>query len=180
MTTRTCIKIEADGRIVGRLDIDSAVPQGFIEVDPASLAVGAKPSVSHVLRWNGTTAVWADLRSVETARLEQWTSIKQAREELDNAPITHGAFQVDADAHSRVDIMGAIMAMQLGGPSTRLWRCSDNVMRELSLADLVAIGQAIAVRRQSLIETSDALWQQLGAATTVAQVEAVVWPTGQQ
>lgn len=111
------------------------------------------------------------------ARARRWANIKQTRDILDGAPITHGAFQVDGDQQSRNDIMGAVMAMQLGGPTSRLWRCADNVMRELTLADLVAIGQAIAARRQALIETSDQLWQQLQAATTTAQVEAVVWPT---
>lgn len=113
---------------------------------------------------------------LEMARVRRWAAIKATRQALDDAPVTHGEFEVDANASSRSDIMGAIMAMQLNGQTTRPWRCSDNVMRTLTLDDLVAIGTAIADRRQQLIEISDALWQQLQAATEVAEVEAVTWP----
>jgi hypothetical protein len=114
---------------------------------------------------------------VDGARARRWANIKAQRDMLDRAPLTHDGMEIDADAGSRTDVMGALMAMQLTGQASRHWRCADNVMRELSLADLVAIGTGIAARRQALIETSDALWQQLQAAQTVAEVDAVTWPT---
>ena len=115
---------------------------------------------------------------LEASKVRQWTKLKQERDARDFAPIGHADFEVDADQQSRMDIMGAVMAMQAGGQASRLWRCSDNVMRELTLADLLAVGTSIAARRQALIETSDQLWQQLHAAQTVDEVEAVVWPAG--
>lgn len=113
---------------------------------------------------------------LETAKAAKWANIKQTRTLLDEAPIALRDFEIDADQKSRQDIMGAVMAMQLTGQTSRLWRCTDNTMRELTLADLVDVGTAIAARRQSLIETSDALYQALQGAETVEDVEAVVWP----
>lgn len=127
-------------------------------------------------QYAGATPVTAG-GDVDQARERRWAAIKAQREALDNQPIAHAGFEVDADATSRVDIMGAVMAMQMGGGTSRPWRCSDNVMRDLTLDDLVQIGQAIAARRQMLIETSDALYQQMQAAATAEDVSAVVWPT---
>lgn len=126
--------------------------------------------------FGGATMLVDSGTDVEQARHRRWAAIKAQRESLDNQPIEHADFRIDADATSRVDIMGAVMAMQMGGGASRPWRCSDNVMRELTLDDLVQIGQAIAARRQALIETSDALYQQLQAAGTAEAVAAVVWP----
>jgi hypothetical protein len=112
---------------------------------------------------------------VEAAQARRWAKLKAERDARDFAPVAHGDFEVDADQQSRIDIMGAVMSMQAGGQSARLWRCADNVMRELTLADLLAIGTAIAARRQQLVETSDQLYQQLQAAETVEAVEAVAW-----
>lgn len=125
----------------------------------------------------GTVEVDGDT-DLAAAQVRRWAKLKQERDALDFAPISHADFEIDADQQARLDIMGAIMAMQAAGQSTRLWRCSDNQMRELSLSDLLAVGTAIAARRQHLIETSDALWQQLQAAQTVEEVEAVAWPAG--
>lgn len=113
---------------------------------------------------------------LETAKAARWANIKQTRSLLDEAPIELRGFQLDANQQSRQDVMGAVMAMQLTGQVSRLWRCADNAMRELTLSDLVDVGVAIAARRQALIEISDALYQQLQAAATAEDVGAVVWP----
>lgn len=110
------------------------------------------------------------------ARALRWAEIKAQRQLKDHAPMALRDFEVDADAGSRMDLMGAVMAMQITGQATRLWRCTDNVMRELKVQDLVTVGTAVAARRQALIETSDVLYQQIQAAETVEAVRAVVWP----
>lgn len=147
-----------------------------------SAALGLGPACEQALAASPNSSLAGGIVSamrdgLDGARARQWANIKQQRELLDNSPIDHDGYQVDAGASSRLDIMGAVMAMQAGGQASRLWRCSDNVMRELLLADLLAIGQAIAARRQALIETSDTLYQQLNAATDATAVAAVVWPT---
>jgi hypothetical protein len=116
------------------------------------------------------------ITDVASAKLVRWANIKQTRTMKDEAPIEYGDFSIDADRQSRQDIMGAIMAMQLSSQTSRLWRCSDNTMRELELVDLINIGTAIADRRQELIEISDGLNQELLGADTLEEVLAVVWP----
>lgn len=134
--------------------------------------------------FGGATPISDSGADLEKSRQRQWAEIKARRAQLDNEPIgvavDAAEIQLDADQSSRIDLMGAVMVMQaagLGAESMRAWRCADNVMRNLTLADMLAAGAAIAARRQHLIETSDALWQQLQAAETVAAVLAVTWPT---
>ncbi|WP_067070441.1 DUF4376 domain-containing protein [Roseateles chitosanitabidus] len=114
---------------------------------------------------------------LDGARARQWALVKQTRDSLDAQPVAVDGIQLDADPSSRVDILGAIMAMQLGNETERVWRCTDNVMRTLTLDQLVRAGRAVAARRQALIEQSDALAQQIQNAQTVEAVTAVVWPT---
>lgn len=138
--------------------------------------VQATPEVSE---FSGGSIIPA-VTGLELARVRQWAKIKQTRAVLDAQPIAVEGFSLEADERSRMDIMGAIMAMQLVGQTERLWRCSDNVMRTLTFAQITAAGTAIAARRQQLIEVSDGLYQQIFSPTltTVEQVEAIVWPVG--
>lgn len=119
---------------------------------------------------------WRDDRPLEEVRAARWAEIKAQRQALDAAPIEVDGILIDADERSRIDVMGAVVAMQLTGEATRPWRCSDNQMRTLTAAQIQQVGIAIANRRQALIETSDALAQQIQAAATVAAVSAVAWP----
>lgn len=113
---------------------------------------------------------------LEAERVRRWAAIKAERDRRDFGPIAFGEFEVDADQQSRMDIMGALMSMQITGQASRLWRCADNMMRPLTAAELGAVGAAIAARRQALIETSDTLYQQIEAALTSEAVQAVTWP----
>lgn len=124
----------------------------------------------------GASRVGTTGAAIDAAKRRRWALFKARRQELDESPMPLRDFHVDADASSRQDLMGAIMAMQLTGETSRVWRCSDNVMRELSFSDIVTVGVGIAARRQTLIETSDTLYQQIQSATTVEEVEAVTWP----
>lgn len=152
----------------------------------ASIAQGAAAGLAHAAEQALVSSTQTPFAAgvLEPARdglagvkARRWSNIKMQRDLLDNAPITHGDFELDADASSRMDLMGAVMSMQITGQASRLWRCTDNVMRELTLSDLLAVGTSIAARRQALIETSDALYQLIQAAETVEQVEAICWPS---
>lgn len=128
--------------------------------------------------FGGATIVSAAGADIEQLRRRQWAAIKDSRDKLDNKPIpVPGAdFSLDGDQSSRIDIMGGIMSMQASGVETIEWRCADNVMRSLTLQQLTASGTAIAARRAMLIGISDPLYQQLQAAGTAAEIEAIIWP----
>lgn len=159
--------------LAGRPPLTS-IPVPF---DAASHLAEFEAAAQATENFSGATVEADDAADLEVARTRRWAAIKDHREARDNAPIELSDFALDADQTSRMDIMGAVMAMQINGQTSRQWRCADNVMRELTLAQLIEAGTAIANRRQSLIETSAALYAQIQAATTAADVAAITWPT---
>lgn len=113
------------------------------------------------------------------ARARRWASLKRHRDSLMYAPISYEDYEVDADMDSQVKMLGSAFIMQLDPMSTKMWRCTDNTMRELNLTDLLNIGNALASRTQALINTTAVLWDDLEEASTVEEIQAINWPSGE-
>lgn len=110
------------------------------------------------------------------AKARRWANIKMQRTMLATAPLEYQGMMIQADESSVLKLTGAIIGMQVTGGSTKKWRIEDNSMHDMSLTDLVNINAAIDNRTQGLIELSDSLYTQIQNATTIEEVEAVVWP----
>lgn len=126
--------------------------------------------------WRPDLAGWVDDSPLEQLRAARWEQIKVEREQRFYAPIEVGGIVVDADRDSVANIMGAIMEMQLTGTETRRWTLHDNTRMDLTLAQLIAIGAAIAERKEVLQNQSQDMRQLIEAAATAAEVAAVDWP----
>lgn len=175
-------KLDVDLNLIGVFAIDegcedAAVAEGLVHL------VGwagwpAAPNAFSKLVWTGANVEWMDGRSLTAVRADKWTAIKLIRNELMDAPITVESVTVDGDGASRINVIGAVLSMQLTGEPTRGWICADNVRRVLSAAQLQQIGIAMAARTQALVDIGDALRMQINdpAKTTAAEVEAVAWP----
>jgi hypothetical protein len=116
--------------------------------------------------------------TVEVLKTRQWAKLMTHRDGLMYAPIPYQDYAVNADMDSQVKMLGAILMLQTSTDlnPTKVWRCSDNVMRPLTLPDIFGIGVAISNRTQSLIDITDALWQRMTAATDEETVLAIHWP----
>jgi hypothetical protein len=81
-----------------------------------------------------------------------------------------------ADDRSVALLNGAITVAQNGGALPPAWRTADNINVTIAaLADLLAIANAISSQVQAAYAKSWTLKANIAAATTVAQVQAVVW-----
>jgi hypothetical protein len=120
---------------------------------------------------------YQDPRNLDQIRAEKWSELKTHRSTLDYLPMNVDGIDLDATDLARVDFLGAILSMQIKGQTARAWRCTDNVMRDLTLAQIIQAGMGIADRRDDLIRISDTLYQALQTATTADEVSAIVWPT---
>jgi hypothetical protein len=69
----------------------------------------------------------------------------------------------------------AMLAQAGGQPFSIDWTLADNTVRTLSGADMIAVGQALGQHVAACHIKARALREQINAATTVAEVEAVVW-----
>jgi len=114
--------------------------------------------------------------TMDAARATRRAELKRQREVLDTAPMIVDGIAVDADTTARLDILGALMEMQSKGKTEKAWRCADNVMRVLTLDQIMRAGVAVVARRQWLIDQTNLLEQALATAVDVDAVSAVAWP----
>lgn len=172
---RTGLCAEADLALQGTaIEANEADASLHYVLEGALVDLPARPGPGYV--WMGPVAGWVDQRSLSDIQDRKWEAIKAAREAMKNSPIEVGGITVDSDAKSRENIMGAVLEMQATGRTSRTWTLADNTRQTLTLSQLVSIGAAIADRTETLQNLSQDLRQEIYAATTPAEVEAVAWP----
>lgn len=192
---KTYVTYDADGNITSA---STSASDDAIEVPPG---MSGTPSMSYVVngelvaytqdqaiakagqrppaaRWSNAFMAWIDTRTLDDLKAGRWVLIKSERAQKDAAPITVGGLTLDADQKARESLMGAVLEMQATGRQTRRWTLADNTRQHLTLEQLVSIGSAIADRTEALQNASQDMREQINAAQTAAQVEAVVWPQG--
>ncbi|WP_321865735.1 DUF4376 domain-containing protein [Paraburkholderia tropica] len=83
----------------------------------------------------------------------------------------------DADADSQTVLMQATQGYGLAGavPSGFYWVAADNTHVTFALADLSGLYQAILAQGWEAFQKKQALKAQINAATTVADVQTIVW-----
>ena len=144
--------------------------------DPDSLSflrVGTAPN--SYCRWNKTTQSWEDTRTLPDLKSAQWALIKQARSQAEYAGFTWDGSTFDSDAISQNRITGAVTLAQLSSTFTIDWTLATNQGRTLNQSEMLQVGAALGVHVQTQFAKGQSLRVQIDAATTQAEVEAVVW-----
>jgi hypothetical protein len=151
------------------VDVDT---ETFVEFPP-------KPAPYDTWDWN--THSWVDARTLVQAQDQKWAQIKLNRDAAINAPLTtpYGVF--DADPSSRANISNAVLYLQTleqqGTPGTVDWTLADNSTITLNYQEMSQVGLLLGQRTNAAYDTARALRTQIYAATTIAEVEAIHWPT---
>jgi hypothetical protein len=136
-----------------------------------------KPSQYHA--WNWGTFVWDDTRTLDQIKAAQWATIKAAREVDMTAPLTtpYGAF--DATTEAQKSITDAVLMLQtltaMGAPTSIDFTLADNSVVTLTTEQMVTVGLLLGQRTQQLYAQGRIKRDAINAATTAAEVEAVVW-----
>lgn len=134
----------------------------------------------HPAIWSNETMAWVDTRGLEELKLVQRGVIKDARNANIATPkmTTVGLF--DADEVSQNNLNKVIALVRLGAakgyPAAANYTMATNERREFSLSDLETAAFEIGYQVQQIFDIADTLYQQIDAATTKAEVEAVRWP----
>lgn len=118
----------------------------------------------------------ADPVDLEIARATAFVRLDGDRDRHAESPVlAHGRLW-QADKPSR-DLIGQVITLaQAGLPLPPVWRDLDNVDLPIgSLADLLAIAGAMAVRVQEAYSRAWALKAQVATAVTVDEIEAIQW-----
>lgn len=133
----------------------------------------SKPSINHIFDY--TTKQWIDPRTLQDLKAAQWSVIKAARQASEYAGFLWGNSTFDSDSISQSRIQGAVQLAGMDAAFTIDWTLANNTVRTLSGADMTAVGVALGQHVAAQHAKARALRAQIEAATTAAQVAAVVW-----
>lgn len=154
------------------------VPPGF-NLETAAETLVADPS-SMLYQGVIGTAMPSRL-SLEDYKASAWERIKGERTRCEYGPFTWDGSQFDADSESQRRIQGAVqlagLALAAGQPFQIDWTLYDNTVRTLTAQEMIAVGLALGEHVAAQYAIGRMLRASIEAATTVEELDAVVWPS---
>lgn len=103
------------------------------------------------------------------------TELKYQRDKAEVTPIEYNGHSYDFDSKARDRISAAIIALELQGEGATIeWTTADNADTPVTANDLKMIIAAVAVRSNKLHTAYRVTKEKVEAATTAADVEAVI------
>lgn len=112
---------------------------------------------------------------LEVLRQRKITELKYQRDKAEVQPIEYNGNLYDYDDKARDRINAAIIALSLQGEGASIdWTTADNQDVKVTVYDLRAIVAAVAVRSNLLHVAYRKAKEQVEAAVTAAEVEAII------
>lgn len=114
---------------------------------------------------------------LEVMRARRWNTIRAHRDAFEHSGFDVPGFgRFDSDTASQLKLVGAAMRAALAPEGfTVQWTLQDNSVVELVAGDFADIGHALQSHLNATHQRGRALREQLDAATTIEQVNAVAW-----
>lgn len=130
-----------------------------------------KPSAWHTFdftkkRWVATLA---------DARHAKWLELKERRQSALVAPFSFNGMTFDADMPSQSNISNAVLVARFSPDVTWQWTMADNSVAEVDATTMIAVGEGLAARTKNIYEHSQSLRVQIDSATTVEEIDAIIW-----
>ena len=110
--------------------------------------------------------------SLDELKAQKLTELKTTRDNEEVKPIAYNGNLFDFDDKARDRINSAIIALSITGQSIE-WTTADNTNVLVTADDLRGVIAAVAVRSNALHAAYRKAKEQVEAATTVAEVEAI-------
>lgn len=160
----------------GRIPIDTQVNNNVL--DGYAVFNGGEP-----VDWSDNIAPAPEPISLEEAQACRVVELKTCRNNAEAAtPFVYDGSSFDYDALSRERINAAVSAATiaaLSGVATSTviceWTLADNTTRDMTIADWLAFRQAEIARSSACHSKYNTLKEQVGAATTVEEINAINW-----
>lgn len=157
------------------------------DVDLAELSFGAGglkaalfTALMNRVRWAGAAAFESPAPTLAGAKAMQWARIKAERTKREFGTLVWDGSTFDIDMLSSSRIRGAALdalkAISNATAYSETWTLTDNSERTLSALEVVALNAALRQHVSALHATSRFLRAQIEGATTIEDVQAVVWP----
>lgn len=116
-------------------------------------------------------------QTLEAAKARAWAAIKVARTAAEEGTFVFdgGVYQADV-VRINGAVQLAVLAKARSAPFTEVWTLEDNTTRELDADQVIALGLALGQYVSDVFATGRALRDQINAATTIDEVQAIGWP----
>lgn len=184
------IRFQASGRItsygwnqksvVDAFSDHMEAPEGTTDLthyvkNGALVPLPPKPSENHVFDYS--LEAWFDPRTLGQLKAAKWAQIKARRDEVEFGGFVWDGSVFDSDPLSQSRIQGAAQLATLNpGTFSIDWTLANNSVRTLSAAQMVEVGETLGIHVATQHTIARGLRQQIDAATTAAEVGAIVWP----
>lgn len=112
---------------------------------------------------------------LDIAKSEKWWLIKADRDSEEFGTFVWNDHTFDCDEVSQRRIQGAVQLAALDDTTVMDWTLADNSVQTFSATELEQIGQALAAHVNACHVKARGLRAQIDAATTEAELGAVVW-----
>jgi len=113
------------------------------------------------------------LSAVKARKLDE---LAEARWRHETSGVLVGGVRIKTDRESQGTISGAYSTLKDGLVPYIDWKADGGQWVQVTLAELTPIAQAVAVHVQGAFSLERQLSEQVQAATTVEEVQAVAWP----
>ena len=124
---------------------------------------------------------WIDLRALSDVKAARWAAIKVARDAAITKPLVTPYGTFDATPVAQKSITDAVLMLQtlqaMGTPETIDFTLANNTTVTLTTEQMVNVGLLLGAQTQAAYTMGRGLRVQIEAATSIAQVEAITWPT---
>lgn len=141
------------------------------------LPLPTQPSPHHTFDY--TTKQWVDPRTLSDLKAAKWAEIKGCRDTAEFATFTYSGmvFDCDLDAQRRLTAYISISksAIAAGQPFAVEFILANNQVVTLTAQNFVGIELAKVQAVAAAFEHAAALRKQIEAATTAAELDALVW-----
>lgn len=139
--------------------------------------LAVKKSLPTGWAWKMPERIAVDMRDMDAVRRQAWERIKKARKAAELAPFTHAGSMYDAN---KEQIGGAaqmaLLAQLSEQPFSIDWTLRDNSTKTHSAAEMIAVGVALGKHVSDIYDAGRVLREQITAATTPAELDAIQWP----
>ena len=169
-------RIDAQGFLVSKATVQDISQVGAIaglQVELIDFEIPPKPFTYSKFEWQ--TRTWVDQRTLQEIKDAQWDLIKQSRANAEYAGFMWDGSKFDSDILSQQRITGAVSLAMLSSTFSIQWTLFDNTVRTLSASDMIGVGSALGTHVATQFAIGVTLRDQITAATSRAEVEAVVW-----
>ena len=182
--------VDNDGRILmfGK-SLTRPTQEGFQTLDTAPpdidhywsgvgwVAIPTSPSPEHIFDY--TTKQWVDPRTLDDHKSAKWKEIKRQRDVAEFATFTYNNMEFDGDLDAQRRLTAYISvsksSIAAGQPFEAEFTLANNTNVTLTAQDFVGIELAKVQAVAATFNHASALRDQIDAATTVQEVEAITW-----